>query len=95
MQTILVLITFTIAVAFILKKFVWSPIVEGDQLCEALVREFCAWIVDSALDDVVVAAFNQNVGDGVAQNLSFRNRQHMALAFAARVFDQHIVVQPL
>ena len=31
MQTVLVLITFLLAVGFILKKFVWSPLVEGQQ----------------------------------------------------------------
>jgi hypothetical protein len=31
MQTILVLITFSIAAGFLLKKFVWNPIFEGRQ----------------------------------------------------------------
>ncbi len=62
---------------------------------KALVGKFRARIVDRALHHLGIAAFDEDVGNHVAQNFSFRDREQMALALAACVFDQHVVVQPL
>ncbi len=47
-----------------------------------------------ALDHLVVAALDQHVGDGAAQDPARRNRHQMRLALAARVLDQGLVVEP-
>src|SRR6202790_2346308 len=57
-----------------------------DQVFIALFGKLRAWIADHALDDFIVAAFDQHVGHRVAQPLSDRNRQQVALTLAACAF---------
>src|SRR5262249_25618547 len=67
----------------------------GDQQDKTVLGKFSSWISDGALDDLVVAAFDQNVSHGTAQNLSLRDREKMSLALATGILDQHGVIEPV
>ena len=65
-----------------------------DQSGEAAFGEFCAGIVDSALDHFIIAAQHEHVSDRTAQHPARRNRHQMRLALIARGLDQGVIVEP-
>jgi hypothetical protein len=61
---------------------------------EAALGQFRAGIVDGRVNDLVVAALDQHIGDRIREHLAPGDRHQMRLALAACVLDQRRVVEP-
>ena len=72
-----------------------SPSARCDHVQEAEVREARAVVAYDRVDDFLIAARHQHVGDALLDRFSLRNRQHVGLALGADIGDQRIGLEPL